>query len=173
VTRHPEIVDIAKVLERVQKLIALAGSDNENEARNAAVLACRLIRENKISLALSEGEPVRRAPRDPFGGGVRVNYSSIDESDDFFQILRDAMNRKAKEQQEARLRCRCGKSKPRADAVECNECAMRRRAHELWEEECAKAEYAKREKAARVSQQLRDEIFRATNPYPGRRRRDG
>lgn len=38
-----------KVIERVQKLIALAGSDNENEARNAAFIAVKLIREHKLT----------------------------------------------------------------------------------------------------------------------------
>lgn len=32
-------------IDRIEKLIALAGSANENEARSAAVLACKLIRE--------------------------------------------------------------------------------------------------------------------------------
>lgn len=39
-----------KVIERVQKLIALAGSDNENEARNAAFIAVKLIREHNLTL---------------------------------------------------------------------------------------------------------------------------
>lgn len=43
-----------KVVERVQKLIALAGSNNENEARNAAYLAAKLIREHKLSIGGGE-----------------------------------------------------------------------------------------------------------------------
>lgn len=38
-------------LERARKLIALAASANENEARNAAVEACRLIRFYKLHLS--------------------------------------------------------------------------------------------------------------------------
>lgn len=37
-------------IERIEKLIALAGSANEHEARSAAYLACKLIREGKYRL---------------------------------------------------------------------------------------------------------------------------
>jgi hypothetical protein len=46
----------ADILKRIERLIALAASDNENEARNAAVTACRLIRDHKVHLVL-EGAP--------------------------------------------------------------------------------------------------------------------
>lgn len=36
------------VVEKVRKLIALAASDSKEEARTAAMLACRLIRENNL-----------------------------------------------------------------------------------------------------------------------------
>lgn len=39
-------------LDRIRKLIALAGSTNENEARNAAVQACKLITEHKVVLTM-------------------------------------------------------------------------------------------------------------------------
>lgn len=45
-----------KTAERINKLIQLAGSSNENEARNAAYLACKLMRENGIEVAVSEPE---------------------------------------------------------------------------------------------------------------------
>ena len=35
-------------LERIAKLIRLASSPNENEARNAAFLACKLMRDNDV-----------------------------------------------------------------------------------------------------------------------------
>ena len=41
-------MDRAKLLLRVHQLIALAGSDFEGEARTAAALACKLIRENGL-----------------------------------------------------------------------------------------------------------------------------
>ncbi len=47
---------MSSVLERVRKLIALTSSPNENEARNAAVLAVRLIREHHLVLSV----PARR-----------------------------------------------------------------------------------------------------------------
>lgn len=40
------------VLERLNKLIALANSPNENEARTAGVLACKMITEHNIRLSL-------------------------------------------------------------------------------------------------------------------------
>lgn len=39
------------ILVKVQKLIALAASDNESEARNAAHAACKLIREHQLVLS--------------------------------------------------------------------------------------------------------------------------
>jgi hypothetical protein len=36
------------MLERIEKLIRLASSPNENEARNAAFLACKLMRDNDV-----------------------------------------------------------------------------------------------------------------------------
>lgn len=43
---------MANVLERIQQLLALASSPNENEARNAAVLAAQLIRKHGIQLTM-------------------------------------------------------------------------------------------------------------------------
>ncbi len=43
-------------LERIAALIQLAGSSNEHEARNAAVLACKLIRDGKVMLT-NENDP--------------------------------------------------------------------------------------------------------------------
>lgn len=39
------------IVDRVQKLIALSASENENESRNAASAACKLIREHKLTLS--------------------------------------------------------------------------------------------------------------------------
>jgi hypothetical protein len=39
-----------KILDRVEKLVALAGSSSIEEARTAAYQACKLIRENKLSI---------------------------------------------------------------------------------------------------------------------------
>ena len=41
-------------LERIRRLIELAGSPAENEARNAAMLACRMIREQGVTLLTSD-----------------------------------------------------------------------------------------------------------------------
>src|SRR5271165_5323265 len=40
-----------KVLDRIQKLIALSGSPEEEEARTSALLACRLILEHRLIVA--------------------------------------------------------------------------------------------------------------------------
>ena len=54
----------AKALDRIQKLIALASSPNENEARNAALLAVTQIRELGVTLSLdgSVAGPERPPP---------------------------------------------------------------------------------------------------------------
>ncbi len=45
--------------ERIEKLIALSGSENEHEARSAAYLACKLIREGgfRVVAAAPEAPP--------------------------------------------------------------------------------------------------------------------
>jgi hypothetical protein len=39
---------MSPIVDRVRKLIALAGSPNEHESRSAAAMACRLIREHGL-----------------------------------------------------------------------------------------------------------------------------
>ena len=39
---------MSPIVDRVRKLIALAGSPNEHESRSAAAMACRLIREHDL-----------------------------------------------------------------------------------------------------------------------------
>ena len=41
---------VKDIVERVQQLMALAGSPNENEARNAALLAVQLIKKHGLVL---------------------------------------------------------------------------------------------------------------------------
>jgi hypothetical protein len=62
---------MSSLLERIQHLIALSTSPNEHEARNAALLAVRLIRQHGI--VLSHPAPARTARRTPGGSrpGVR------------------------------------------------------------------------------------------------------
>lgn len=43
--------------DRIEKLIALSGSENEHEARSAAYLACKLIREGGFRVVASAPEP--------------------------------------------------------------------------------------------------------------------
>lgn len=57
---------MADNIERIEKLIALSGSDNEHEARSAALLACKLIREGGYRIVSADhAEPV-----DPFPSWV-------------------------------------------------------------------------------------------------------
>ena len=57
------------VVERVEQLIALATSPNENEARNAAMLAVQLIRKHRLTLSVpvspAGGTPRARTKSDP------------------------------------------------------------------------------------------------------------
>lgn len=43
--------------DRIEKLIALSGSSNEHEARSAAYLACKLIREGGFRVVASAPDP--------------------------------------------------------------------------------------------------------------------
>lgn len=60
-----------KILAKVRDLIALASSPNEHEARNAAMLAVTLIRENGLRVTF-EGTAVRPPHTDPFVRPVRI-----------------------------------------------------------------------------------------------------
>ncbi|MGO8999657.1 MAG: DUF2786 domain-containing protein [Polyangiaceae bacterium] len=50
------------ILDRVHKLLALAASPNANEARNAAYLAAKLIREHRLELREPAGGARRPTP---------------------------------------------------------------------------------------------------------------
>jgi hypothetical protein len=54
---------MSSVIDRVNKLLALASSPNLHEARNAAVLAAKLIREH--GLEVREREPGKRKTPQP------------------------------------------------------------------------------------------------------------
>jgi hypothetical protein len=53
---------VASIVDRVNKLLALATSPNMHEARNAALLAAKLIREHDLELREREGVR-RKTPR--------------------------------------------------------------------------------------------------------------
>lgn len=53
-------------MDRIEKLIALSGSENEHEARSAAYLACKLIREGGYRLVAAAPDPWA----DPFAGSA-------------------------------------------------------------------------------------------------------
>lgn len=46
------------MIDKIRKLIALTASPNENEARNAAFLACKMIREQKLEVVEREAMPI-------------------------------------------------------------------------------------------------------------------
>lgn len=60
--------DPTRLLERLNHLIALAASPNENEARNAAVFAVRMIRNLGVTLSLGPRPGEAQAPRAPASG---------------------------------------------------------------------------------------------------------
>lgn len=53
---------VRPILERIEQLMALATSPNDNEARNAALLAVQLIRKHRIVLSMPAGR-TRSDPR--------------------------------------------------------------------------------------------------------------
>lgn len=67
---------MTSIVQRVRKLVALSGSSNENEARTAAFVACRLIREHGLHIGDSASgvrrvevaaePPKRRVTRGPY-----------------------------------------------------------------------------------------------------------
>jgi len=66
---------MSPIVDRVRKLIALAGSPNEHESRSAAAMACRLIREHGLHVddpspharhVEREPEAPRRRTRGPY-----------------------------------------------------------------------------------------------------------
>jgi hypothetical protein len=59
----------ARIIERVRKLVQLAASEAENEARSAAVKACRLILEHGLEIC-DRVEKEAKAP-EPHRGSVR------------------------------------------------------------------------------------------------------
>lgn len=60
VFQYPGVM--ASILDRVQKLLALAASPNAHEARNAAYLAAKLIREHGLELKEPAGAPRKTTP---------------------------------------------------------------------------------------------------------------
>jgi len=54
---------MASVVDRVNKLLALAASPNMHEARNAALLAAKLIREHGLEIRERDGAPRKATPR--------------------------------------------------------------------------------------------------------------
>jgi len=71
---------MSDVVEKVVRLIALASSDNEGEARNAAIKACALIREHKLLVLdagdVKESEWVQDLREERSTGGPTVHISS-------------------------------------------------------------------------------------------------
>ncbi len=71
---------MSAIIERINKLVALAQSSNENEARNAAVQACKLMVQHKVVLAIPSAPPPAQTYRN-----VRTNERPT-------QSVEDVMN---------------------------------------------------------------------------------
>ena len=72
---------MSALLTKLDRLLALAASPNDHEARNAAMLACRLIRENKLVIT----EP----------GGTSADNGRVDAAwvNDLYAAVRGAGER--------------------------------------------------------------------------------
>ncbi len=68
---------MSDVVAKVEKLIALSASSNENESRNAAAMACRLIREHRLSLRSSAAPPASAPRPTPPGGPGYASWADI------------------------------------------------------------------------------------------------
>ena len=79
------------VLERVKNLVALSGSPNLEEARNAAHKACLLIREHKLEFAFPAGHPSQPPKRTVDDDGNEVDFGSY-EDDGFFSTIRQGLD---------------------------------------------------------------------------------
>jgi hypothetical protein len=78
---------VSDVRTKVRRLIELAvGTANEHEARNAAVLACRLIKEHNLLEArgFSASEHVAGHP-------IHPSWVKLDVDDDFFEAFKDIL----------------------------------------------------------------------------------
>ncbi len=63
------------MIDKIMKLIALTASPNENEARNAAFLACKMIREQKLEVVECEAMPSPVSYEDLFRRAAEAAYS--------------------------------------------------------------------------------------------------
>lgn len=80
---------MSDVLEKVRRLVALAGSPNENEARNAAAKACALIREHKLVLSSPSQAPTQARPSDAGSSPRSTSYSPGNPWGGFDEIMRE------------------------------------------------------------------------------------
>jgi len=77
---------MSSIVDRVRKLVALAGSPNEHESRSAAAMACRLIREHGLHVSdpssharHAEREVPRRRTAGPYTRARSVRGASCRE----------------------------------------------------------------------------------------------
>lgn len=73
---------MSKDLERFRRLLALTKSTNQEEARNAAVLACRMFHEGKLNAVPVSGEVlpfVRPEPKQTIRTAAPTQQGSIEQ----------------------------------------------------------------------------------------------
>ncbi len=63
------------MIDKIMKLIALTASPNENEARNAAFLACKMIREQKLEVVERDVMPSPVSYEDLFRKAAEAAYA--------------------------------------------------------------------------------------------------
>lgn len=124
------------VLEKIRKLVALAGSDNRNEAANAALTACRLIREHDVQIGAKtsaspkpfdfggyDGSPFSGTyPNrpDPFAGVGFRDFSDVFEM--MKRAREEAMRDRAARARRADREARERSSDPESVEVDCPRC---------------------------------------------------
>lgn len=90
------------IVDRVEKLIALSASPNENEARNSAAIACKLIREHKLKLISAETHrpgPFKASDTPPKPGDYRNDFKDTHQTmwEELQRAMRHAQERAQQE----------------------------------------------------------------------------
>lgn len=119
---------MSDVLIKLRRLIALSASDNENEARNAAYLACKMIREHKLTFSGEAPTSDYRRPaaeaqaraaskskvnipdpfetifgrKGPFGGGIPAGMSPEEVMDFMDEMFGTKARERAQREQASR-----------------------------------------------------------------------
>lgn len=140
------------VVDRVKKLVALAGTEGtpEEEARSAALIACRLIVANKLEVFETDPSGVTRTQtirQEVYVNGVRVspNSTGFPGGFDVNDIFNSFFRASGGAPRPPPTTCKCGKAVSKRGGDECDWCINRRRVAEQEESDLQRRR-AEREK---------------------------